>query len=157
MISILIFILVIAFLIFIHELGHFLAAKLFNIRVDEFAIGFPPTLASFKKGETAYKLNSIPFGGYVKIHGQDGESAADARSFSHSAWWKKIIVLSAGVLFNLIGAWLLFTLMFAIPHMQSIEPHRIDTFANTETVVVLLQEMDPHLILEWKSATVLYR
>lgn len=106
--TILIFIIILAVLIFIHELGHFLFAKLFNIRVDEFAIGFPPTLFKKKKGETTYKLNLIPFGGYVKIFGEDYESAGDEpRSFVRKKWWQQILVLFAGILFNIILAWVL--------------------------------------------------
>ena len=71
--SILILIISLAILIFVHELGHFLAAKLGKIRVDEFAIGFPPRIFSWKKkgSETRYALNLIPFGGYVKIFGEN--------------------------------------------------------------------------------------
>ena len=68
--SILIFILILGLLIFVHELGHFLVAKKSGIRVDEFAVGFPPRIFSFKKGGTRYALNAIPFGGYVKIFGE---------------------------------------------------------------------------------------
>lgn len=72
--TIIIFIIVLALLIFVHELGHFLAAKATGMRVDEFGIGFPPKLASWKRGETTYSLNLIPFGGFVKIYGEDYET-----------------------------------------------------------------------------------
>src|SRR3954471_13833515 len=70
-ISIILFLVVLAVLIFVHELGHFTIAKLFGIRVDEFALGFPPRLWSFRRGETTYAINLIPFGGYVKIFGEN--------------------------------------------------------------------------------------
>ena len=96
--TILIFLVVLAVLIFVHELGHFLSAKLFGIRVDEFAIGFPPQIVSWKKGETKYVLNLIPFGGYVKIFGENPDeesiSGADSkRSFVNAKRWKQAIVL----------------------------------------------------------------
>lgn len=70
MITTIIFLLVLSILIFVHELGHFLIARLFKVRVDEFAIGFPPKLFSVKKGGTTYSINLIPLGGYVKIYGE---------------------------------------------------------------------------------------
>jgi regulator of sigma E protease len=101
---------VLSVLVFVHELGHFLFSKLFKVRVDEFALGFPPKVFSFTKGETTYALNALPLGGYVKIHGEnpDGvDDKKDKRSFQNIAWWKQIIILSAGVVFNLLFAWLL--------------------------------------------------
>src|SRR3990167_5321276 len=70
--TILLFILVLCALVLVHELGHFFAAKKTGMRVDEFGIGFPPKLWSFKKGDTAYSINAIPLGGFVKIFGEDG-------------------------------------------------------------------------------------
>jgi regulator of sigma E protease len=66
-------IIILGILVFVHELGHFLMAKKWGIRVDEFALGFPPKILSKKVGETEYCLNLIPLGGYVKIYGEDGE------------------------------------------------------------------------------------
>ncbi|MDE2038034.1 MAG: site-2 protease family protein [Patescibacteria group bacterium] len=113
--AIVIFVIVLAALIFVHELGHFLAAKAFGIRVDAFKLGFGPRVFSWKRGETEYGVNWIPFGGYVKIFGEDPDGAAldpagsDARrSFVLKARWKQAVVLSAGVLFNFIFAWLLY-------------------------------------------------
>ncbi len=116
-ITTLLFLLVLAILIFIHELGHFLAAKKSGIRVDEFAIGFPPKIFSWTRGETKYSLNLIPFGGYVKIFGENpGEESISgedsARSFVHASKWKQISVLGAGILFNIIFAWLLISISF---------------------------------------------
>jgi regulator of sigma E protease len=101
-----------AVLIFVHELGHFLVAKKSGIRVDEFAIGFPPKIFGWTRGETKYVLNLIPFGGYVKIFGEnpDDESikgADSARSFVNAKKWKQVCVLLAGIVFNIIFAWLL--------------------------------------------------
>ena len=114
--SIIIFIIILGVLIFIHELGHFLVAKKNGIKVDEFAIGFPPRIFGFKKGETEYSLNLIPFGGYVKIFGEnpDDESLDPSRedSFVNKSKGVQAAVLVAGVAFNIIFAWLLFSISF---------------------------------------------
>src|SRR5438045_5628428 len=113
-ISILLFLVVLAILIFVHELGHFVVAKLSGIRVDEIALGFPPRLWSFRQGETQYSVNLIPFGGYVKIFGEDPDvesiSGPDSsRSFVNKPKYTQAIVLVAGVTFNVLFAWLLFS------------------------------------------------
>ena len=71
--SIILFIIILGILIFVHEFGHFIVAKKSGIRVDEFAIGFPPKIFSWVRGGTRYALNLIPFGGYVKIFGENPE------------------------------------------------------------------------------------
>ncbi|MBU6426817.1 site-2 protease family protein [Patescibacteria group bacterium] len=113
-----IFIVVLAVLIFVHELGHFLAARACGIRVDAFKIGFGPKIFSWQKGETEYGVNAIPFGGYVKIFGEnpDGESISgpdSPRSFVNKPRWQQAIVLFAGVFFNFLFAWLLYSIVFA--------------------------------------------
>jgi len=113
-----IFLIVLAVLIFVHELGHFIAARIFGIRVDAFKIGFGPKLFSWKRGETEYGVNAIPFGGYVRIFGENpdatSESSPDAaRSFVNKARWKQAIVLAAGVLFNFLFAWVLAAAIFS--------------------------------------------
>lgn len=113
--SIIIFILILGILVFVHELGHFGVAKFFKVRVDEFGMGFPPRAAKlFQRGETEYTLNWIPFGGFVKIHGEDplehGEMDKDyKRSMVSKPWWQQILVLIAGVTMNIILAWVLFS------------------------------------------------
>lgn len=115
--TVIIFLIVLALLIFVHELGHFLAARACGIRVDEFALGFGPKIFSKKVGETKYALNLIPFGGYVKIFGEnpDDESISgpdSARSFVNKPKWQQVIVLFAGILFNFIFAFILITFSF---------------------------------------------
>lgn len=96
-------------LIVVHEFGHFIAAKLSGMRVDEFGIGYPPrALLLFKRGETEYTLNWLPFGGFVQIHGENGD-AADARSFSSRPRILQAIVLVAGITMNLLIAYVLIT------------------------------------------------
>lgn len=126
--TIIIFIIVLAVLIFVHELGHFLFAKWSGMRVDEFAIGFPPRLFSKQVGETRYSLNLIPFGGYVKIPGEDyteamEEGGEDPKLFFNKPKWQQAVVLFAGVLFNLLLAWILISIGFmsGLPSSASIE------------------------------------
>jgi regulator of sigma E protease len=111
--SILIFIAVIVALIVVHELGHFIAAKLSGMRVDEFGLGYPPRASTITKiGETVYTLNWLPFGGFVKIHGEDGlksGEASDPRAFTSKSRFLQAIVLVAGVTMNLLFAYVLIT------------------------------------------------
>ena len=80
------FIVVLGVLVFVHELGHFVVAKWAGIRVDEFGFGFPPRMVTLsKKGETAYTLNWLPLGGFVRMRGQNGEDGNDPRSFSSNS------------------------------------------------------------------------
>jgi len=118
--SILIFIIVLAILILAHEFGHFSFAKFFNMRVDEFGIGFPPRLFGKKRGETLYSVNAIPFGGFVKIFGENPDETTDGgdkRSFVNQHWGRQMAVLVAGVFFNLVLAYLLlsFGFMYGLP------------------------------------------
>ncbi len=115
--TVLLFIVILGALIFVHELGHFLLAKLFGIRVDEFALGFPPRLFSRVVGETRYALNLLPFGGYVKIFGEDmtaipSSDPDKSRSFSAQNRFKQAMVLVGGVSMNVIFAWLLLSAGF---------------------------------------------
>jgi regulator of sigma E protease len=106
--AILIFVVVLALLILFHELGHFIFAKMAKMRVDEFGIGFPPRILSKQIGETKYSLNAIPFGGFVKILGENPEEGdTDERRFSAKGKHLQILVLAGGVLFNLLLAWVL--------------------------------------------------
>ena len=99
-------------LVFFHELGHFLAAKFFGMRVERFSVGFPPRIFGFKKGETDYCVGATPLGGYVKISGMIDESMdTDYLEEEPKPWefrskpvWQRIIVITAGVIFNMILA-----------------------------------------------------
>jgi len=102
------------FLIFIHELGHFLAAKLSGVKVLKFSIGFGPKILGKKIGETEYLLSAIPLGGYVKMYGEEvgDEVIEEKRSFKHQPVYKKIFIVFAGPLFNILGAIFLFWIVF---------------------------------------------
>ncbi|MCX6718904.1 MAG: site-2 protease family protein, partial [Candidatus Taylorbacteria bacterium] len=115
--TVIIFLIVLAVLIFVHELGHFLLARTCGIRVDAFALGFGPKLISWKRGETLYSLNLIPFGGYVKIFGENPDSDSisgpdSKRSFVNKPRWKQAIVFVAGISFNFLFAALLYIIVF---------------------------------------------
>src|SRR3989344_385982 len=115
--TIIIFIVVLAILILVHEFGHFLVAKWTGMRVDEFGLGFPPRLFSVRKGETRYSINAIPFGGYVKIFGEDpsegdGAGPEQKRSFVKKPKRSQAAVLAAGVAANIILAWVLISAGF---------------------------------------------
>lgn len=110
--TILIFIAAIFILVTIHELGHFIAAKYFKMRVNKFSIGFPPKIFGFKKGETEYVIGATPLGGYVQIAGMIDESMDDGfleeeikpDEFRSRPVWQRTIVILAGVIFNMILA-----------------------------------------------------
>ncbi|HEY9006644.1 RIP metalloprotease RseP [Ohtaekwangia sp.] len=105
-----------SFLVAVHELGHLLAAKYFGMRVEQFSIGFPPKLWSFKKGETEYAISAIPLGGYVKISGMIDESLdTDAMNQPPQPWefrskpaWQRLIVMLGGIVVNVIVGVLIF-------------------------------------------------
>lgn len=118
--SIIIGLLVLSVIIVVHELGHFIAAKASDVKVEEFALGFPPKLFSFKKGETVYSLNAIPFGGFTKMLGE--EDPTEPRSFASKKPGTRLLILSAGPLMNILLAILLSMVMFAIPHDVVSEP-----------------------------------
>ena len=107
--SILVFILVLIALILVHEFGHFLVAKWSGMRVDEFGIGYPPRAWGKKIGETEYTVNWLPFGGFVKIYGEDPEPgiAPSPRAFTSRPRYLQALVLLAGILMNLLFAWIL--------------------------------------------------
>lgn len=107
--------------IFFHELGHFAVAKWCGVFVERFSIGFGPILWSFKKGDTEYALSAIPFGGYVKMLGQDDmdpsqlsseEIAEDPRSYSAKPVWQRMAIISAGVVMNIVTGLLFFAIAF---------------------------------------------
>lgn len=90
------------FLIAIHELGHFLAARLCGVRVNEFSIGMGPLLWHRETGETRYSVRLLPIGGFCALEGEDGDTG-DERSFTRQGFWKKLVILAAGSFMNLLA------------------------------------------------------
>lgn len=134
--TIIVFIIVLGLLIFSHEFGHFISAKLSGIKVEEFAFGFPPTIWKKKKGDTVYMINSLPLGGYVKMLGEE-ENVNNPRSYSSQPTRKKIFVVVAGVMMNLVLAWLLLSAGFAIGMAPILsEPNQINGKIIKSSVIV---------------------
>ena len=153
-ITIVIFILVLVVLIVVHELGHFIVAKLTGMRVDEFGLGYPPRIAGFRYGETEYTLNALPFGGFVRIFGEDDpelsdtESAvddgndasasvpvADPRAFASRPKWAQATTLVAGIIMNLLLAYVLITITLAMNPPRALDTSEVSTAKNVHLVV----------------------
>ncbi|MFH0873560.1 MAG: RIP metalloprotease RseP [Candidatus Komeilibacteria bacterium] len=143
LVAVITFIIVLGLLVFVHELGHFMAARRFGIKVEEFGFGFPPRLWGYRRGETIYSLNWIPLGGFVKIHGEQGEDKTASDSFSSKVAWKRIVVLSAGVLMNFIFAWALYAVGFTVGLPQTLSDEDAQQLKLSQTPVIISQIMEP--------------
>lgn len=125
--SIVFAVLLFSILIFVHELGHFVAAKLSGVQVNEFAMFMGPAIVKWKRGETLYSIRCIPIGGYCAMEGED-EDTDNPRSFQKAAWWKRLIILVAGSFMNfVIGVVIVAIVLFgqqryATPQITEIEP-----------------------------------
>lgn len=136
--TLILFLSVLFILILVHELGHFVVAKLAKMRVDEFAIGFPPRLFGIKKGETEYAVNLLPIGGYVKIFGENGSpTEAGARAFGARPRYLQAAVLLAGVFMNILTAWLIF---FAVAQIG--EPTLVESSDDPNAKLVVVATLD---------------
>ena len=109
--SILFAILLFSILIFVHELGHFAAAKLSGVQVNEFSMFMGPAIWKKQKGETLYAIRTIPIGGYCAMEGED-EDTDNPRSFQKAAWWKRLIILLAGAAMNFLVGILIFAVLY---------------------------------------------
>jgi len=119
--DILIFVLALSILVLVHELGHFFAAKITGVRVDEFGLGLPPRIVGKKKWGTLWSLNWLPIGGFCSLYGEDPSSApAGLRNgeaeflFQSKNPWQKMLIVLGGVMMNLVLAILIFTVVYAI-------------------------------------------
>ena len=125
--SILFAIIIFSVLIFFHELGHFVAAKLSSVQVNEFSMFMGPVIWKKQVGETLYSLRCIPFGGFCAMEGED-EDTENPRSFQKAAWWKRLTILVAGPIMNFVIGVLIMILVyapvqqFAAPVIDSFEP-----------------------------------
>ena len=118
--SILFAIVLFSVLIFVHELGHFITAKLSGVQVNEFSLFMGPAIYKKQVGETLYAIRCIPIGGYCAMEGEDEESE-NPRSFQRAAWWKRLIILAAGSCMNLLAGLVIFAIVFA-PAQQFVTP-----------------------------------
>ena len=124
--SILSFIIVLGVLIFFHEFGHFIVARLFGVGVEKFSLGFGPRLIGKKVGITDYRISAIPLGGYVKMVGEEPDADIDPAdmelSFTHKHVAKRMLIVAAGPVFNILLAILIFFVFFSITGIDDIKP-----------------------------------
>jgi len=124
--SIFAFVIVLGILVFFHELGHFLVARFFGVGVEKFSLGFGLKLIGKKIGITEYRISAIPLGGYVKMVGEDPDSEIDPEdipiSFTHKHVFKRILIVAAGPLFNLLLAVIIFFGIFLFSGMYILKP-----------------------------------
>ncbi|HEX3103931.1 MAG TPA: RIP metalloprotease RseP [Terriglobales bacterium] len=115
-ISLFYFVIVIGFMVLIHEFGHYAVAKLLGVRVEQFAIGFGKQLFGFRRGETDYRINALPFGGYVKMSGENpmDELSGDPREFMSHPRWHRFLIAIAGPVMNILLAIVLLTGVYMV-------------------------------------------
>ena len=126
-VTIIVFILVLGLLIFVHELGHFVAARLVGVKVEEFGMGFPPRIFAIKRGETKYSLNLIPLGGFCKLLGE--EDPSEPRSLASKRPLTRLFVLGAGPMMNAVLPIVLLSVAFMIPRQVVVGDVRIEDVA----------------------------
>ncbi len=161
MLTILIFVLVLGILIFVHELGHFLTARRNGIKAEEFGFGFPPRIFGFVFDEftkkfrlvkgnenvesphTVYSLNWIPLGGFVRIKGEDRESAQEPDSFAGKSAWVRFKVLVAGVVMNFFLAWVLFAAVLILGFPEQIDPEDRTKYSDIKVQILQVQPGTP--------------
>jgi regulator of sigma E protease len=166
LLTIVIFLVVLSILVFAHEFGHFFTALRFGVKAEEFGFGVPPRAIGWYRNaagkwrqvtgdrsreslegdtdlakqpasqSTIYSLNWLPIGGFVKIKGENGEGQNDADSFAAKAIWKRTIILAAGVIMNILLAWLLFSLGYMIGMPQSSDTLGHDAKVSRQQVIV---------------------
>ena len=130
--TILFAILIFSFLIFIHEFGHFITAKLSGVQINEFAIFMGPAIWKKQIGETLYSIRCIPIGGYCAMEGEDNDTE-NPRSFQKAAWWKRLIVLVAGAFMNFVAGLLILAIVYA-PVKNLVVPviHSFEDFSTVD-------------------------
>ncbi|MFN8569682.1 MAG: M50 family metallopeptidase [Kouleothrix sp.] len=154
LVTIVAFFVMLGLLVLVHELGHFLTAVWLGIKVDEFGLGYPPrALTLFERNGVKYTLNWLPIGGFVRFGGE-GETLYGVGSLAQAAAWKKILVLVAGPLMNLVLAFIVFGALFAVRGVpREADGVRIDrVFANTPAAAAGLRPGD--IVLEIGNQTV---
>lgn len=157
-------IILLGILIFVHELGHFLFAKLLKVKVLKFSLGFGPTLIGKKYGETEYLISAVPLGGYVKMLGEDDETAIGeeekARAYNFQPVWKRLLIVLSGPVFNILFAALLFMFIFFVgvpsllPEVGEVLP---DSAASRSGLIKgdLITEINGSPLNRWDEMTVL--
>src|SRR6478735_9701321 len=115
-ISLFYFVIVIGFMVLVHEFGHYAVAKLLGVRVEQFAIGFGKRLFGFRKGDTDYRINALPFGGYVKMSGENpmDDRTGDPGEFMSHPRWHRFLLAAAGPAMNILFAVGLLTCVYMV-------------------------------------------
>ncbi len=127
--SIVFAILLFSVLIFVHELGHFVAAKLSGVQVNEFSMFMGPAIAKWKKGDTQYSIRCIPIGGYCAMEGEDAQSDHPG-SFQKAAWWKRLAILVAGSFMNfVIGVMIVSIVLFCQPNYATPQISHVESWS----------------------------
>lgn len=152
--ALLIFLLILSTLVLVHEMGHFFMARKLGIKVEEFGLGLPPRILGKKFGETIYSINALPFGGFVRLEGEDPEEvledpskATDKRSFQMKTPFQRSLVLVAGVFMNFVLAVTLFYIVlansgFKTAYMPQFFDYKF-AFGKEETVSSLITGIEP--------------
>ena len=131
--SIVFAILLFSVLIFVHELGHFLAAKAFGVQVNEFSMFMGPAIAKWKRGETQYSIRCIPIGGFCAMEGED-EDTDNPRSFQRAKWWKRLIILAAGSFMNfVIGIVIVTIVLFCQDRYATTQIVQVESWSSVAT------------------------
>lgn len=129
-------------LMIIHEFGHFIIAKKFSVRVDEFGIGYPPRIFGKKIGETIYSVNWLPLGAFVRIYGEEG-GVDDYRSFANLKIWKRVLIVIGGVAAFWIAAMVIFSVVFAMGADLPIGDQDIAGVTNPRVTVISVSPDSP--------------
>ncbi len=146
LVTIIVFLVIFSFLILVHEVGHFVMAKRAGIKVEEFGLGLPPRIWGKKKGETIYSINWIPFGGFVRMYGEDGSEEKmlrSKRSFAGKPMRARVKVIIAGVVMNFLVAWMLMVVGFTAGMQPLLVPDEILDAVNRGDIIV-----EPGLIVK---------
>ncbi len=142
-----ILVLVIAFLsliilMIIHEFGHFIIAKKFGVKVEEFGIGYPPRMFGKKIGETIYSVNWIPLGAFVRIYGEEG-GVEESRSFTNLKIWKRVLIIIGGVAAFWIAAIIIFSIVFAMGTNLPVSDNDVSGLTNPQVKVISVSQNSP--------------
>jgi regulator of sigma E protease len=152
--NIIAFVVVLGVLIFFHELGHFLIARLFGVGVEKFSLGFGPKLFGKTIGDTDYRVSAIPLGGYVKMVGEEPGSEIDPadvpRSFTHKKIYQKMLIVAAGPFFNLLLAVLIFFSIFSFDGVYDLKPSIGDVSQGKPAAAQGLEKGDLVLAIDQK-------
>ncbi|CAN5140120.1 RIP metalloprotease RseP [soil metagenome] len=160
-ITLLIFLVILSALVLIHELGHFLVARKFGMKVEEFGFGLPPRVWGIKKGETIYSINWLPIGGFVKVYGEDdagagkvslktekkkAQSGDDKRAFYARSWGQRAAVVVAGVVMNTLLAIFIFYTYMLVSGFHSELPllgeHHFFGVTQTNTTAITVEDVE---------------